>query len=82
MWKSTQRGITGSVARHAELDRRSDLDRDGGRDRPYDEGTPVKRPEETQGHSVVIAVLGSFAAVIGGMLGVGIFEPTCTSHWR
>ena len=34
----------------------------------------VKRPEETQGHTVVLAVLGSFAAVIGGMLGVGIFH--------
>ncbi len=34
----------------------------------------IKRPEETQGHTVVLAVLGSFAAVIGGMLGVGIFH--------
>ena len=34
----------------------------------------IKRPEETPGNAVVIAVLGSFAAVIGGMLGVGIFH--------
>ena len=34
----------------------------------------IKRPEETPGHTVVLAVLGSFAAVIGGMLGVGIFH--------
>ena len=34
----------------------------------------VKRPEETPGHTRVLAVLGSFAAVIGGMLGVGIFH--------
>ena len=34
----------------------------------------IKRPEETPGHAVVIAVLGSFAAVLGGMLGVGIFH--------
>jgi hypothetical protein len=34
----------------------------------------IKRPEATPGHSVVLAVLGSFAAVIGGMLGVGIFH--------
>ena len=34
----------------------------------------IKRPEETQGHTAVLAVLGSFAAVIGGMLGVGIFH--------
>ena len=33
----------------------------------------IKRPEETAGHGVVLAVLGAFAAVIGGMLGVGIF---------
>ena len=31
----------------------------------------VKRPEETSGHTVVLAALGSFAACIGGMLGVG-----------
>jgi hypothetical protein len=34
----------------------------------------VKRPEETPGHTPILAVLGSFAAVIGGMLGVGIFH--------
>ena len=34
----------------------------------------VKRPEETAGHAPILAVLGSFAAVIGGMLGVGIFH--------
>lgn len=34
----------------------------------------VSLPEERPGHSAVIAVLGAFAAVIGGMLGVGIFE--------
>lgn len=33
----------------------------------------IRRPEETPGHGVVLAVLGAFAAVIGGMLGVGIF---------
>lgn len=34
----------------------------------------VKHSNETPGHSVLLAVLGAFAAVIGGMLGVGIFE--------
>lgn len=34
----------------------------------------VKNPDETPGHSALLAVLGAFAAVIGGMLGVGIFE--------
>jgi len=34
----------------------------------------VHLPEERPGHSVVIAFLGAFAGVIGGMLGVGIFE--------
>lgn len=34
----------------------------------------VRRPEETPGHTSVIMALGAFAAVIGGMLGVGIFE--------
>jgi hypothetical protein len=34
----------------------------------------IKRPEETEGHTVVLAVLGAFGAVIGGMLGVGIIE--------
>lgn len=35
--------------------------------------------EETSGHAVILAVLGAFAAVIGGMLGVGIFE---FDHYR
>ena len=34
----------------------------------------IKRPEETPGHGVILAVLGAFGAVIGGMLGVGILE--------
>jgi uncharacterized membrane protein YeaQ/YmgE (transglycosylase-associated protein family) len=42
----------------------------------------VPRPEETSGHSAILVVLGAFAGVIGGMLGVGIFEfqdPTAIS---
>ena len=34
----------------------------------------VKRPEETPGHVPLLMVLGAFGAVVGGMLGVGIFE--------
>ena len=34
----------------------------------------IKRPEETRGHVPVLMVIGAFGAVIGGMLGVGIFE--------
>jgi len=34
----------------------------------------VKRPEETPGHVSVLLAIGAFGAVIGGMLGVGIFE--------
>ena len=34
----------------------------------------VKLDNETAGHTTLLAVLGAFAAVIGGMLGVGIFE--------
>ena len=34
----------------------------------------IKRPEETDGHGIILAVLGGFGAVIGGMLGVGIIE--------
>jgi hypothetical protein len=34
----------------------------------------IKQPEETPGHVVVLAVLGAFGAVVGGMLGVGIFH--------
>lgn len=42
----------------------------------------VKHPEETAGHGVILAVLGAFAAVIGGMLGVGLAsfdDPTALS---
>jgi hypothetical protein len=34
----------------------------------------VKRPEETPGHTLVLVIIGAFGAVIGGMLGVGIFH--------
>ncbi|MDA0328226.1 MAG: hypothetical protein O2958_04370 [Gemmatimonadetes bacterium] len=34
----------------------------------------ISRPEEQPGHTQIIAVLGAFAAVIGGMLGVGTFH--------
>ena len=34
----------------------------------------LKHPEETPGHVPVLVVIGAFGAVIGGMLGVGIFE--------
>lgn len=34
----------------------------------------VRLPEETSGHTVVLMILGAFAAVIGGMLGVGLFH--------
>ncbi len=34
----------------------------------------VKRPGETAGHAWLLAVLGAFGAVVGGMLGVGILE--------
>jgi hypothetical protein len=34
----------------------------------------VKQPSETPGHTLVAVTLGAFAAVIGGMLGVGIFH--------
>ena len=34
----------------------------------------ISRPEETPGHTTIIMVLGAFAAVIGGMLGVGTFH--------
>lgn len=42
----------------------------------------VDLPEETSGHTLVLTFLGAFAAVIGGMLGVGIFhfyEPVALS---
>ncbi len=34
----------------------------------------ISRPEETPGHTPVLLALGSFGAVIGGMLGVGLFH--------
>lgn len=34
----------------------------------------VSLPEETSGHTAILAILGAFAAVIGGMLGVGLFH--------
>jgi uncharacterized membrane protein YeaQ/YmgE (transglycosylase-associated protein family) len=34
----------------------------------------IKRPEESPGHTPVLAFLGAAGAVIGGMLGVGILE--------
>ncbi len=34
----------------------------------------IKRPEETPGHVPVLVLIGAFGAVIGGMLGVGLFE--------
>ena len=33
----------------------------------------IRRPEVTVGHTTILVVLGAFAAVVGGMLGVGIF---------
>lgn len=42
----------------------------------------IDRPEEQPGHAQIIAVLGAFGALIGGMLGVGIFhlwEPVALS---
>lgn len=42
----------------------------------------IGRPEETRGHTVILGTLAAFAAVIGGMLGVGIGsfrEPTALS---
>lgn len=42
----------------------------------------IDRPEEQPGHTQIIAVLGAFGALIGGMLGVGIFhlwEPVALS---
>ena len=34
----------------------------------------IMRPEETPGHVPVLVAIGVFGALIGGMLGVGIFE--------
>lgn len=42
----------------------------------------IQRPEEQPGHTLLLGLLGSFGAVIGGMLGVGLFhfyEPTALS---
>ena len=42
----------------------------------------ISRPEETEGHTVVLAALGAFGALVGGMLGVGIgefFDPRALS---
>jgi len=42
----------------------------------------IKRPDTTPGHTTILVVLGAFAAVVGGMLGVGIFafeEPLALS---
>jgi len=33
----------------------------------------IKRPHATQGHTGLLVILGAFAAVVGGLLGVGIF---------
>ena len=35
--------------------------------------TIIKRPQATPGHTGLIMILGAFAAVVGGMLGVGLF---------
>jgi len=32
----------------------------------------IRRPEATEGHTAILMVLGAFAAVVGGMLGVGL----------
>jgi len=34
----------------------------------------VKRPEAQPGHDLLLAILGAFGGVIGGMLGVGLFH--------
>jgi len=34
----------------------------------------IKRPEATQGHTPILMVVGAFAAVVGGMLGVGLLS--------
>ncbi len=34
----------------------------------------VKVPHEQPGHTVLLAIFGAFGAVIGGMLGVGLFH--------
>ena len=35
--------------------------------------TLIARPNVSSGHTAIIMTLGAFAAVVGGMLGVGIF---------
>jgi len=42
----------------------------------------IKRPRATRGHTTVLLTLGALAALVGGMLGVGIFayrDPTSLS---
>jgi zinc transporter ZupT len=34
----------------------------------------VRLPSPRPGHTLLLGVLGAFAAVVGGMLGVGLFE--------
>ncbi len=34
----------------------------------------VRLPHEQSGHAALLAILGAFGAVIGGMLGVGFFH--------
>jgi len=34
----------------------------------------IKRPEEQPGHTLLLAIFGAFGAVVGGMLGVGLFH--------
>jgi hypothetical protein len=34
----------------------------------------VKRPQSTSGHTGLIIILGAFAGVVGGMLGIGFFS--------
>lgn len=34
----------------------------------------VSRPEAAPGHTTILVILGSFGALIGGMLGVGLFH--------
>jgi hypothetical protein len=33
-----------------------------------------RRPKTAPGHTAIAVILGSFAAVVGGMLGVGLFS--------
>jgi drug/metabolite transporter (DMT)-like permease len=34
----------------------------------------VRRPSETRGHTTLLVIFGALGAVIGGMLGVGLFH--------